>query len=177
MQQKVRVPTTDYEVTFEKRDPTRRGSPPPEAMLKAIVTWLSNKFELPRNYSYPSIKIEAPARIAVFHYFGVPPDDQDGLPVVPPGQRNVVSAYDPRRKTIYLPDEWTGNSPADLSVLVHEMVHHLQHLAGLKFECVNASEALAYAAQDKWLSLFGRDLATDFDIDGFTLLVRSRCYY
>jgi hypothetical protein len=57
------------------------------------------------------------------------------------------------------------------------MVHHLQYAARIKYECMQASEELAYAAQDKWLGLFGRDLSTDFGLDGFTLLVAVRCIY
>ena len=64
---------------------------------------------------------------------------------------------------------------AELSVLVHETVHHLQHLAGTRFECAQASETLAYAAQEKWLALFGRSLESEFEIDPFTRLVSTRC--
>src|SRR5258707_15291269 len=41
---------------------------------------------------------------------------------------------------------------------VHGMVHHLQNLANLKFECPMAREKLAYLAQDKWLGRFGTSL-------------------
>jgi hypothetical protein len=36
---------------------------------------------------------------------------------------------------IVLPDNWNGDMAADLSVLVHEMVHHLQKKNQLKYEC------------------------------------------
>ena len=89
--------------------------------------------------------------------------------------REVVAVYDDRSKTIFLPDTWTGETPADLSVLVHEMVHHLQNSAHVTYECPGARERLAYAAQDKWLKLFGRDLTSEFDIDAFTLKVTTTC--
>jgi len=47
----------------------------------------------------------------------------------------------------------------------------------MRYECGQASEELAYAAQDAWLRMFGRDLAGDFEIDPFTLLVSLRCIY
>jgi hypothetical protein len=50
-------------------------------------------------------------------------------------------------------------------------------LAKVKFECPQAREQLAYAAQDRWLGLFGRNLLDEFEIDGFTLLVSTRCGY
>ena len=87
----------------------------------------------------------------------------------------TVATYDPLTRTIYLPEGWTGTTPAELSVLVHEMVHDLQNVARTRFPCVEASEELAYAAQERWLGLFGRTLMKDFEIDPFTLLVSTRC--
>jgi hypothetical protein len=57
------------------------------------------------------------------------------------------------------------------------MVHHIQHLAGLKYECPQAHEKLAYMAQDRWLKLFGGSLAQDFDLDGLSLLVKTKCFF
>jgi hypothetical protein len=57
------------------------------------------------------------------------------------------------------------------------MVHHLQNRGSLKFECPRGREKLAYQAQEQWLQLFGHDLARDFEIDPFTRLVISSCYF
>jgi hypothetical protein len=57
----------------------------------------------------------------------------------------------------------------------HEMVHHLRNRAGKRYNCAGAREELAYAAQDKWLNLFGRNLSTEFQIDAFTLHVGTAC--
>jgi hypothetical protein len=92
-------------------------------------------------------------------------------------RREAVAVYDDLTKTIFLPDTWKGDTPADLSVLVHEMVHHLQNNAHKKYDCAGAREGLAYAAQDKWLKLFGRDLSSEFQIDAFTLKVSTACIY
>ncbi len=40
--------------------------------------------------------------------------------------RDVVGVYNDESKTIYLSDKWKGRTPAELSILVHEIVHHLQ---------------------------------------------------
>ena len=89
--------------------------------------------------------------------------------------RDVVAVYNDKSRTIFLSDAWTGTTPAELSVLVHEMVHHLQNLAGLTYECPAAREKPAYLAQDQWLKLHGLDLETEFEIDKFTLVVSSAC--
>jgi hypothetical protein len=88
-----------------------------------------------------------------------------------------VALYDDADRIVYLPETWTGSTLVDLSVLVHEMVHHLQNLAGMTFACPGAREKLAYAAQKDWLALFGRDFFTELETDPFTLLVRTECSF
>jgi hypothetical protein len=90
-----------------------------------------------------------------------------------PGE--VVAVYDDSSSTIYLARGWTGDTPAGLSVIVHEMVHHLQHEAGSKHACREERERDALAAQQRWLAEFGTNLETEFGIDPFTLLVRTNC--
>jgi hypothetical protein len=90
-------------------------------------------------------------------------------------QRQVVAFYNTKSKTIVLADDWIGTSLADQSILVHEMVHHLQNLGKLKFDCPSAREKLAYQAQDKWLGRFGMNLENEFDVDMFTVLISSAC--
>jgi hypothetical protein len=92
---------------------------------------------------------------------------------VAPGE--VVAAYDEESRTIYLTEGWTGQSPGQLSVLVHEMVHHLQASAVARFACPAEREMLAYRAQDAWLQLFGTDLERTFGIDETMRLVGTVC--
>ena len=92
-------------------------------------------------------------------------------------ESDTVAIYSNSSQTIYLPQGWTGGTAVELSILVHEMVHHIQHLAGLKYECPQAREKLAYMAQDRWLNLFGGSLAQDFDLDGISLLVKTKCFF
>lgn len=91
------------------------------------------------------------------------------------GRPDILSIYDSREKIIYLADTWTGATAADLSVLVHELVHHFQEAHQSKFECDAAREAKAFELQEKWLKLFGGSLEKEFQIDPFTLLVRTSC--
>jgi hypothetical protein len=62
-------------------------------------------------------------------------------------------------------------------VLLHELVHHLQDASNQRYECPAAREQLAYAAQEKWLALFGQSLESEFDIDPFTLKVSTTCEF
>ena len=151
------------------------------ALLTAIVLWLSATFDLPATYEHPKVEFVPAVEIAFLHYGAFTAEKrrealaQYRSNISLDKRREVVAVYIDATKTIFLPEGWTGNSPAELSVLVHEMVHHLQNVARLKFECPQAREQLAYAAQERWLGLFGRNLLEDFEIDPLTLLMSTRC--
>jgi len=147
-------------------------------LLTAIVLWLSANFGLPSNYDHPRIEFVPASKIFALRN-NIPSDSQPEFEATSgqTGQRETVAVYVDKANTIYLREGWTGHSPAELSVLVHEMVHHLQKKGGLKFECAQEREQLAYAAQERWLGLFGHDLLHDFEIDPFTLLVSTKCMY
>jgi Zn-dependent membrane protease YugP len=65
------------------------------------------------------------------------------------GVSELAAVYDDANRTIYLSEGWIGVTFADLSILVHEMVHHLQNVGQLKYSCPHAREAVAFAAQER----------------------------
>ncbi len=156
---------------------------PTQTLLTEIVNWLSANFDLPTIQDHPNVKFVSPAKLAGMRYEdkGCLPDRpcEPGVyePVEAAHQREVVALYEGTTRTIFLSDLLTGTTPADQSVLVHEMVHHLQNLGELRFECPRAREKLAYTAQDRWLKRFGKDLETEFEVDMFTIIVSSACMY
>jgi uncharacterized protein DUF6647 len=153
------------------------------ALLTAIVTWISANFELPPDYNHPNIKLVPAAQITSMRYNALMPTQQRALSssqtktTEHSNRREAVALYDKSIETIFLPDTWKGETAADLSVLVHEMVHHLQNKARKGYACGGAREELAYAAQDKWLKLFGRDLLSEFQVDAFTIKVMAACSF
>jgi hypothetical protein len=154
-----------------------------ETLLTAIVTWLSMSFGLPANYDHPRVKLVSPATMNAVQFRGRVPLHSQGVsragsqPEHQASQRDVEALYDDDTRTIYLPEGWTGKTPAEVSVLVHEMVHHLQNLAGSKFECPQARERLAYAAQNQWLARSGQNLMDQFELDALTVLLRTKCMH
>jgi hypothetical protein len=148
------------------------------SLLTALVLWLSTNFDLPAIYEHPTVEFVPATKIIALRNGAAPSAQfETAPPPRQPGDRQVVSVYDDATRTIFLPDDWTGSTPGELSILVHETVHHLQNLGGLPFECPREREQLAYRAQEQWLRLFGTDLAREFEIDPFTLLVSTRCFY
>ena len=147
------------------------------ALLAVIATWLSFTFELPEIRDYPRVELVAPAKIAALRYRGLAADRAPAAAsegALDP-EREVMAVYDDTRRTIYLRDGWTGSTPAEISVLVHELVHHMQNVSGLKYDCAQAREKPAYRAQARWLELFGKTLFEEFEIDPMTILVRTNC--
>src|ERR1700682_2462440 len=149
-----------------------------DALLTAIVIWISANHWLPATFDHPhiervpSIEMAAQGLLSPLQRKATVVQEQESSFEK---RRDVVALYDDQTKTIYLSDKWAGSTPAELSVLVHEMVHHLQNEAGTTYECPAEREKLAYEVQDKWLGLFGRNLEGEFEINGLALLVSTSC--
>lgn len=152
-----------------------------QTLLTVIVTWLSVSVGLPASYEHPQVEMASAAKMAEVRYSRVASMQQDRVPAEAgrsaPAEvgHDVHAIYDDASRTIYLPEGWSSASPADVSVLVHEMVHHLQNVAGHQFMCAQEREKDAYKAQRAWLALFDRTLEQEFDIDPMTVLVRTNC--
>lgn len=146
-----------------------------DTLLTTIVLWLSLNFNLPANYEHPRIEFANKSRISELYHSGAL--GAGGPPAGGAGNSTIVAIYNAPERTIYLSDQWTGRTPSESSVLVHEMVHHLQNLSGEHYACPQEREKLAYEAQEKWLNLMGRTLESELQLDRFTLLIYTRCMY
>jgi len=180
-----KIPGTDYYINLDAAQPLNAADSQP--LLAAIADWLSKEFGLPVVDRFPEIKLISPGEIGALRYNSpVPPASHEvaGDPGLAQPQssaylptNDIVAVYIDGAEIIYLIEGWTGRTPADQSVLVHEMVHHFQYKLGLKHECPQDREKLAYAAQDRWLHLFGHSLESDFELDGFSVLGKTHCFY
>ncbi|HEV7259655.1 MAG TPA: DUF6647 family protein [Bosea sp. (in: a-proteobacteria)] len=146
-----------------QRDPGGR-------LLKALAIWVGAKLGHPVPTSLPKVVFRPEHLVAALRF------KQHVSEFMPQGGRtSIISVYDSREKIIYLRESWSGATAADLSVLVHELVHHFQEERQTKFECDAERGAKAFELQEKWLRLFGESLEEAFQIDPFTLLVRTSC--
>ena len=173
----VPIPTIDYAHIFPETESSTAGVLPTDTLLGVIATWLVEHFDLPAAHEPPLVELVSLAKIAAIRYPGFlqrQPQDADDRAMLDAG-RETLAAYDDATQTIYLPEGWNGGSATDLSVLVHEVVHHLQNRGRLKYQCPQEREKVAYAAQQRWLGLFGRTLSDEFAIDPFTILVKTNC--
>jgi hypothetical protein len=148
--------------------------------LNEIARWLSENFELPYAGEAPQVERVPSAQLYRLRYKALLPLKSQAIggehsTPLPEYRREVVAVYDDSSRTIYLPDRWTGATVAEQSVIVHEMVHHLQNVAGLKYECGGAREKPAYLAQAEWLKRHGLELEKEFEVDMFTVVALSGC--
>jgi hypothetical protein len=172
---KFAIPGTDFQIPL---GPSAASSAPPSpALVDAIGKWIAATIDLRPVSERPAFRFAPRAMLADLRYgrilAGAKAGAMTGYDPTRPAP-DIVAFYDRSTKTIYLADDWSGN-PVHLSVLVHEMVHHFQNVAGLRYPCPEAREHLAYLAQNKWLALFGSGLEAAFGLDRLTMLVKTNC--
>jgi hypothetical protein len=63
--------------------------------------------------------------------------------------------YSKNEHLIFLASTWRKDDVLDQSILLHELVHHLQMENHVQFECWGRYEAQAYELQIRWLSTQG----------------------
>jgi hypothetical protein len=142
------------------------GKHPTRASLAVIAQWVSTNLELPMIKDMPRVELVPSPELARLGNKGLSSFYDGGKP---------AAVYDDATRTIYLPESWTGNSPAEMSVLVHEVAHDMQNQAGIKYACEDARAEPAYLAQDKWLQTYGLTLKQEFRIDMFAIEVMASC--
>lgn len=148
-----------------------------EPLVPLISTWLSAGFGLPADAPGLAIRTLPEATLSRLWIESVAAEEGRDFRIVARqlGLLEIEAFYDHENSTIFLSDDWNPRSPRDISVLVHEIVHHLQRIEGQSYACPAAREKLAYDAQDAWLGLFGTSLELEFEIDPMTRLLSTKC--
>ncbi|HEX6319095.1 MAG TPA: DUF6647 family protein [Burkholderiales bacterium] len=89
---------------------------------------------------------------------------------------DVPAAYDRATRTVYLRNDW---NPVDLrsrARLLHELVHHVQNVNGVPYDCPASREPEAYNLALQWLEEEGAaDPYATLGIDEFSIWILSRC--
>lgn len=139
---------------------------PMHALLQVIAAWTATELQLEVPEELPRVVFSAPDRMKELRYGSVDESVEAA---------DVVALYEIDSRTIHLATGWTGGTPAELSVLVHEMVHHVQEVAGVGFSCSGAREAAAYELQARWLEQFGLDLFEEFELNALAVALITSC--
>jgi hypothetical protein len=158
----------------------RPAGRPTSALVDLLLSWLVTNFQLPATAERPRVEFVPQSRLSVLRFRGLVSERLISSPEIPneplADPQAVFGVYDDNRQTIFLSDQWRGETPAEVSVLLHEMVHHLQNLGRLTYVCPQERERLAYDAQKRWLEMFGKSFVDEIGVDEFDVLVRTRCF-
>ncbi len=126
-------------------------------LISVLNTWLDTKTEFQAPESRPQIEFVNIERAELLHDVA---DRSSG---------RIRGLYDSESEIIYLVEPWSPENPRDISVLLHEMVHHRQK--SQHWYCEQAQEWRAYQIQAQWL-------AEQQIADGFywpAILLQSSC--
>jgi hypothetical protein len=89
---------------------------------------------------------------------------------------DVRGLYDGDSGTVYLLDGWNAADLRSRSVLLHELVHHVQAFHRISYECSARREHEAYDLTVKWLRQQGvTNPYAVMDTDEYTIIATSAC--
>jgi len=138
-----------------------------ESFVLGLMVWISSTSGLPLPDDAPDIARVDPAEMATL---------AKGPGVAAPEvQSGYLALYHAESRTVLLRSDWDMRDLRDRSILVHELVHHLQAEAERDYVCRGAMEREAYDIQAAWLEAREADLLKVMDMNGLFLFAVTRC--
>ncbi len=140
--------------------------------LDTMTQWITERFGLARPTERPSIVFESPGRLARLHGF----ENVETFRMSDRMRRpDLLAIYSDTKRAIYLSDDWTGTTQAQMSVLVHALVHHMQNASSLRYTCRGERAILAFQAQAAWLEQSGTSLESEFGLNLPSVITQGNC--
>jgi hypothetical protein len=136
-------PLTESAAVADCPDPDRAAPELPDAALVGdLIRWIGTE----TGYDTEKALADPPEIRFCLSGEAIPYEGEDMLV-----EENMLGAYDLTRRRVYLVRPWSEADIRQVSVLLHELVHHVQFM-NRQFECVQAAEWEAYQLQAKWLA-------------------------
>ncbi len=120
-------------------------------ILVAMMLWLSANTSYNINHPLPTVKFMPQTELNSMFYSGE----------IPKGN-HLYGMYSLEEDTIILPDTWNPNEAWDMGVLLHELVHYVQDVNEIKFDCVAQMEKDSWPLQKEYLKEV-HDYVWDYD--------------
>lgn len=146
-------------------------------MLTNLTNWITENSDLSPTGKLPELKFINPGMMATCRQAVMSKYQAADSRIVDDGTFGIVAFYDRKTATIFLSSDWDGSDLADKSILVHELVHHLDASTEDWQPSMDGGERLAYDLQDRFLQANGSDLFTALGIDPFSRLMLSEWLY
>ena len=137
-----------------------------EALRLALMVWISGVTGLLVPAELPQVVYASDEQLCEVYTGKDCPAD---------ASTTIVALYHRVKHTMYLPDEFDVGHPYYISVLVHELTHHMQSCSDRQYPCVGAIEREAYAAGFKWLESMGLDALAVSKLDMLSLIHYTSC--
>ncbi|MBY6125030.1 DUF6647 family protein [Roseovarius atlanticus] len=128
-------------------------------LVAHMEVWLDEHTDLPRRSDAPEIRLTSEATVARLAPMRAASESS-----------HTRGLYDPDSETIWLVRPWNAKDPYDVSVLLHELVHHRQAPHG-HWYCPGAQELPAYRVQESWLNALGLEP----DVNWVAVVLESGC--
>ena len=108
-------------------------------ILIALMIWIGANTDYKTDVPLPVVEFKTQVEMESLYY----------------GERkregDLYGFYILKKNVIILPDTWDSARPFDLGLLVHEMIHYLQDVNEIQFQCVAEMEADAWPLQKQYL--------------------------
>jgi len=108
-------------------------------ILIALMIWIGANTDYNTDVPLPVVEFKTQVEMESLYY----------------GERkregDLYGFYNLKKNVIILPDTWDSARPFDLGLLVHEMIHYLQDVNEIQFQCVAEMEADAWPLQKQYL--------------------------
>jgi len=92
----------------------------------------------------------------------------------------TLALYMESSETIYLSNDFSWTSKKDQSILLHELVHHMQFANNYQKTTESCKrsvlEAQAYSVQSEWLKTYGMSLEKDIGLGPLYLYIITTCF-
>jgi len=131
-------------------------------ILTALMIWLGANTTLDTNHDIPKVVFLPQDKMEQLYYV----DEPEKLP------NELHGLYDTESDTIILRDTWDRRKAWDMGVLIHEMVHYLQDMNSMDFQCTAQMEKDAWPIQQKYLK---DQHDYDWEYDSLWYMVISTC--
>ena len=130
-------------------------------ILIALMLWLGANTNYNTDVPLPVVEFKTQTEMEKLYYGER--DKQEG---------ELYGFYNLERNVIVLPDTWDSTKPFNLGLLLHEMVHYLQDVNNIPFNCTAEMEVDSWPLQKQYLA---NEHGFHWEYDGLWHLLISTC--
>jgi len=136
-----------------------------KTLILALMTWASTQTGLPVPDTVPIVKHVSAEQM---WHMARPGTEYDA-----DGAQQYLGLY--ANGVMWLRDDWSTDNVRDVSILLHESVHHMQAEAGTEYRCRGESERVAHEVQFAWLEAAGLDPFETIGINKLYYVMVTTC--